>query len=322
MSRTLARLLVAGLVLAAGSTVFTQTPPSLTFEVASINPVPPITAAQIQSGNARMGMTVNDARVDIGYMSVANLLPIAFAVKPYQIAGLAPGVNDQRFDIRATLPKGATREQVPEMLRAMLTERFGLVVHREKREMPVYGLTVGKDGPKLREAAPEVVEAPKEPGPGDVVIGSGDSQIRLSRAASGTAMTVSSPQTGRMLISMGENGALRMTIARVTMPGLAEMLTSLAGRPVLDMTGLGGTYEVDLEIATADLLNLARSSGLASTLGPLGGLSASAPGDAASDPGSGSIFKAVQSLGLKLDSQKSPIEVVVVDRVEKNPTAN
>ena len=79
MSRTLARLVVAGLVLAAGSTVFTQTPPSLSFEVASINPAPPITAAQIQSGNARVGMTVNDARVDIGYMSVANLLPVAFA---------------------------------------------------------------------------------------------------------------------------------------------------------------------------------------------------------------------------------------------------
>jgi uncharacterized protein (TIGR03435 family) len=110
-----------------------QTPPA--FEVASIKPAPPITtiAAQIQSGKIHVGMTIDAARVDIGFMSLADLIRVAYRVKPYQISG-PDWMREERFDIVAKLPDGASTDQVPEMLQALLAERFNLKVHRESKE--------------------------------------------------------------------------------------------------------------------------------------------------------------------------------------------
>jgi uncharacterized protein (TIGR03435 family) len=128
------RIALAALILVVPALAFTQTPAApLSFEVAVIKPAETITAATIASGKLHVGMNVEGSRVDIGYMSLADLIPLAFNLKPYQISG-PDWMGAQRFDILAKMPEGATKEQVPEMLQALLAERFQLKVHRENRE--------------------------------------------------------------------------------------------------------------------------------------------------------------------------------------------
>src|SRR2546429_365273 len=126
-----------GTLLAAS--VYAQQP---AFEVASIRSAAPI-QSQITSGKMHVGMKVDAARVDIGYLSLADLLPLAFQVKPYQISGPS-WMSTERFDIVATIPEGASKDQVPQMLQALLAERFKLTFHRESKERPIYALAVGK----------------------------------------------------------------------------------------------------------------------------------------------------------------------------------
>src|SRR2546423_10253566 len=112
---TIAALLLIP-ILALGQTA----PASLSFDVASIKPAEPITAA-IAAGRLHVGMTVKGNTVDIGFMSLAELIPMAFKLKQYQVSG-PDWLASQRFDILAKMPGGATQDQVPEMLQALLAE--------------------------------------------------------------------------------------------------------------------------------------------------------------------------------------------------------
>ena len=105
MSRTLARLVVAGLVLAAGSTVFTQIA-AISLVRSRIHQSGPADHPQRRSNpvTARVGMTVNDARVDIGYMSSGNAASGRIPASSPTRSPARTDMNDQRFDIRATLP--------------------------------------------------------------------------------------------------------------------------------------------------------------------------------------------------------------------------
>src|SRR5581483_8491497 len=93
--------------------------------------------------------SVNGTRVDIRFMSLYQLIVRAYRVKLYQLSG-PNWMHAQRFDITARLPEGRSRDQVPQMLKAMLAERFNLSIHCETREQPICALVVGKSGPKLR----------------------------------------------------------------------------------------------------------------------------------------------------------------------------
>src|SRR6266513_2944286 len=97
----------------------------LAFEVASIRSAEPITPAMIQAGKMHVGMKIDAGKVDIGFFSLRELIPLAYEVKPFQLTG-PDWLSAQRFDILAKLPEGATKEQVPAMLRALLEERFKL----------------------------------------------------------------------------------------------------------------------------------------------------------------------------------------------------
>ena len=120
----------------------------LEFEVVSIKPVPPPTPETLRSGAFRMAFKVDGALLQISGYSPVQLLMAAFRVQLFQVD--APGfARDERFEIQATLPAGATREQVPEMLQAMLADRFKLAYHRETREYQMAVLTIGKSGMKL-----------------------------------------------------------------------------------------------------------------------------------------------------------------------------
>jgi uncharacterized protein (TIGR03435 family) len=288
-----------------------------------------------------IGMNIDGARVDIGGMPIMALLPQVFRVKQYQISGAGtqarPGLgsgmdfmNTDRWDILAKLPDGATEDQVPDMLLALLVDRFKLAYHRENKELAVYALVVGKGGSKLKDTSAEP-DAPLADLPGATVINSGNGQqVRINqeggRGGGRGGATISSPQFGTMKMQMGEDGAMHLEAARITMAGLAELLTSFVDRPVLDMTEMKGAYQVTLDLSMQDIMAAAQASG-AMGRGGFGGPGGGAPGanvtvPTASDPSGGAIFSAIQKLGLKLDARKAPVETIVVDHLEKAPTEN
>ena len=303
------------LVLAAGAAMGqTPAPPLPAFEVASVKPAAPLNRGQLLSGQGHVGMKIDAARVDIGSMSLADLIRVAYRVKPYQISG-PDWMASERFDVLAKLPEGASREQVPEMLQALLAERFKLTVHRESKEYAVYALVVGKSGPKLKEAAPDA-EVPASV-PGDV-----NPQIRVNGRGEGMSVEISGGGIGTAHMSMGPNGNMRLEAPKMSMPALAETLSRFFDRPVVDLTELKGSYQVTLDLSLEDLRNAGRNAGLLAP-GMGGGRDGARPAaDAASDPGGASIFAAVQQLGLRLEPRKTPVDLIVIDHMERNPTEN
>src|SRR5262249_44672616 len=97
-------------------------------------------------------VTVTGSRVDIHYISLHQLILLAYRIKPYQLSG-PDWMRAQRFDVAAKMPDGRGKEKLPEILKAMLEERFQLKVHRNTREQPVYALVVGKNGARLRASS-------------------------------------------------------------------------------------------------------------------------------------------------------------------------
>ena len=302
-----------GLVLAAGAALGQAPGPGPAFEVASVKPAAPLDRSQMRSGQMHVGMKVDAARVDIGSMSLADLIRVAYRVKAYQVSG-PDWMASERFDVLAKLPEGASREQVPEMLQALLAERFKLTVHLESKEHAVYALVVGKNGPKLKESAPDA-DAPAG-------VGSAALDVSVSGRGENTQVSISGGPIGTAHMSMGPNGTMRLEAPKMTMAALADTLSRFFDRPVVDLTELKGTYQVALDLSMEDLRNAARTLGM---IGPgmgAGRGGAQPPADAASDPAGLSIFAAVQQLGLKLEPRKVGIDLVVVDHLEKTPTEN
>src|SRR5580658_2632420 len=126
----------------------------LRFEVASVKTAEPLTVNSVMSGGMNLGMTLDNAIVNIKSMSIAEMMRYAYQVKPYQVTG-PEWFSAERYSIVAKMTEGATRDQVPQMMQALLAERFKLAFHRETKELPVYALTVMKTGLKLKESAPE-----------------------------------------------------------------------------------------------------------------------------------------------------------------------
>ena len=234
-----------------------QTPASgLAFEVASIKLAPPINPAMIMSGQMHIGMKVDGDRVDIGSLSLADLIRIAYNVKPYQVTG-PDWMGAQRFDVMAKLPEGATKEQVPEMLQALLAERFKLTIHRETKEHGVYALVVAKGGSKLKESPPDVEPAvPAAPGAATGMSISGNIQGK------GIVVSGAPGQTGAMRMTMGEGGTMRMESSKMTVAALTDLLSPMIDRPVVDMTELKGHYEVALELSMDTMRAMAAKSGM------------------------------------------------------------
>jgi uncharacterized protein (TIGR03435 family) len=127
--------------------------------------------------------------------------------------------------------------------------------------------------------------------------------------------TLVAPEIGTTRIVPSQDG-IRMEIGRLSMPRFADMLTPMVDRPVVDMTDLKGNYQVALDLPMDALLNVARLAGIAPNA------LVGARGAQASDPSSSAIFSSVQQLGLRLESRRAPVEFIVIDSVEKMPTAN
>lgn len=308
----MSKAFLAGVILAAAS-LTAQTP---AFEVASIKPSQPVTPAMVQSGKLHMGMKIDAARVDIGYFGLMQLICKAYDVKAYQVSGPNWLTAGQKFDIVASLPQGATKEQVPQMLRALLADRFKLKLRQETKETPVYAMVVGKGGLKMKESAPAPVADPDAP----KTAATGSNSVSISQTKGGA--TVSDGEGTQQKMSMGADGkSMHLEITHVTTAKLAESLSPMVDRPIVDLTGLTGYYDLGLDIAMADLMNAARAQGAAVPASAPGGSTSGNPADAASDSG-GSVFTAIQAAGLKLEPRKSPLAMVVIESVEKMPTEN
>jgi len=328
-------LTTAALLAVTATALLAQAPaPAPEFEVASIKPSPPIEPQKIMAGTMHIGMSIDAARVDIGSLSLADLIRTAYRMKPYQVIG-PDWMAGQRYDIMAKMPEGASPDKVPEMLQALLADRFKLTSHRESKELPAYALIVGKNGSKLKEADPE--PAPKPPADpaappqkGVLTVGSADGPMRIEPSADRKGATISNAQFGQMKVSVGEGGMMRMEFSRISMAKLAETLSRFAGKPVIDMTELKGNYQVALDLSMMEVAGMARAAGMGMGMGGGmmggpgggGGDAPRGPAEAASTPGGASIFSAIQALGLKMDSRKLPIETLVIDHIEKTPTDN
>ena len=278
-----------------------QTP---AFEVASVKTaadpgrVPMICLVPCSPGER---LTVEGNRVDIRYMSLSRLILIAYRLKTYQLSG-PDWMKAQRFDILAKIPDGGSKDQVPEMLQALLADRFKLTIHREKKEQPVYALVVGKSGPKLQPAAADA-DAPLPNTPGGRGLYTQDGEAYVD--ANGNASVVGGP-LGPMRAGRGADGGMKMDLLKITMPALAELLRPHEDHPVIDMTNLPGTYRFTFEVVPP------------AASGDGGGSGGDPPHDIFAD----ALFQALDKAGLKLEKSRAPVATVIVDRLEKTPTEN
>jgi uncharacterized protein (TIGR03435 family) len=271
------------------------------FEVASVKLSEPITPELVNSGRLHIGVNIDSKSVRISQFSLYDLTTLAYQVKPHQLSGPS-WMPTVRYDIQAKLPEGATRGQVPAMLQTLLAERFGLKIHRETREFRVYGLVVAKGGARVTPSAPDD-EAPSPPGGplrGGVAVGAGGAMAHVS-------------PDGNQRITPGAAGNLHVENKKMTMAGLASAVARYCDLPVVDMTEIKGTYDLEFDVSGDEVRSAARAHGAV--------IRTPAEGEA-SDPSGVSLSSSLQKLGLKLEPRKAPFEVIIVDHVEKVPTQN
>jgi uncharacterized protein (TIGR03435 family) len=254
------------------------------FEVVSVKPN--------KSDSMQMRIAMTPDGISMSGVVLHMMLREAFGVSNDRIIGEPGWVNSARFDIEAKV----AAEDVPAlkdlrpaqwfaMMLPVFQERFGLKFHHETRDLTVYTLMVAKGGLKVKEADPNNTYANGFHPPGG---GNG---------------------AGIMRMMPGEFIGQGIAIA-----GLVRQLSMVIGATVVDKTGLTGKYDIDLKWEPDE------GAG-AMMRGPVGG--GPPPADAPAAEGTGpSVFTAVQEqLGLKLEPQKTPVDVIVIDHIEQ-PTEN
>lgn len=249
--------------------------PAAEFEVASIRPANP-DQGLINATTPSLNVA-GDRYLRFGQITLRDLIMLAYGVGARQIEGPGflngtPEAPADRFDIAAKVPAGATPEQVPLMLRALLAERYHLSLHRESKTIQIYALEAGKGGTKMKES-------PKEGAEGAA------NEARCTRS-----------------FAEREGATLAAVCTRMTAADIAQQVQALApgyfrDGPVVDLSGLKGVYDFKLEWISAGQANNG------------------SPGP--------SMLDAVQDqLGLKLERRKQPMEVLIVDKLDRMPTDN
>jgi uncharacterized protein (TIGR03435 family) len=234
-----------------------------TFEVATIKPSNPDFQGKLFTVKGREVLTLGTTLTD--------LITFAYNVHTRQITGGQPWMESDKYDITGRpVAEGTPNDrQLREMIRTLLEERFKLTIHRDKRDMPAYAITVGANPPKL-------------------------------------ARNETNPNGLPALLFKGL-GVLPAINA--SMSDFARVLQgAVLDRPVIDRTGLQGRFDFTLNWTPDE--SQFRSMGV--RVPP-------PPQDGSGPPG---LFTAMQEqLGLRLESVTAPVEVIVIDRVER-PTEN
>jgi uncharacterized protein (TIGR03435 family) len=282
----------------------------LEFEVASVKPSADGPGAD---GLCRGGPGNGDPALFIcRYVELKRIVQRAFGLRPFQI--VAPDwTQNQRFDIQARVPPGATKEQFEAMLQNLLIERFHLAFHREPRETARYELLVAEGGPKLKEAQDTAApQDPASPNPGERPGPMAREDMPLDK--DGYPIINTGPDLGATLRRV--NGRTRFYQPHGPVEGLLPMLEMTLDKPVVDATGLKGTYEIEMHWVGEPLIGGQMRTAMAQARANTG---------LPSDPGPGgpTIQQALRDqLGLKLELKKGPVETLVVDRVDRVPTEN
>jgi uncharacterized protein (TIGR03435 family) len=285
-------ILKVSALLAAAAGLFAQVSPQ--FEVASIRPSAPMAAG------SQAGVRIDKGQFRATGLALRDYVMMAYELKSYQVEG-PDWLPSERFDVQATIagiPEGQTlnNKSLAAMVRPLLSERFALRAHHTQKDFPIYALVQMKDGILAREAPQDAAES-------TVAIGGSGSEkgtfINLGRGSS---------------FAMGSN---RIEMKKVSMSSVADILARFLDRPVMDQTGLSSTYDVPLEMTPEDFqalsIRAAVSAGV--TLPPQAlKLLESASGD--------SLHQALAKLGLKLESKKAPLNVLVIDSVNRSPSEN
>ena len=246
------------------------------------------------------GLGFRAGRFSAENITLQQILTSAYELQAYEIFGGPDWVTSDRFDIAATMPPSPTvlddlnaRARNRRLIRALLAERFNLVVHEERREMPVYTLVMARPdrrlGQRLRPFEGECGEPSKLGPPPNATFG----------------MPTSDPSKGPQWC-MAFTGMGRLSAQGTPLSDLTMLLARLPAvrRRVLDRTGLTGRFDFDLEWTPL--------------VAPPGAVAPGVPPDAAGP----TLFTALQEqLGLKLESTKETVSVLVIDSVNR-PSPN
>ena len=173
------------------------------------------------------------------------------------------------------------------MQQNLLAERFKMTFHHEQREAPSYDLVVAKNGAKMKEAEPPPPEDPDAPKP---------AAAPPARKVDKDGFPILAP--GRQWNAAMDGNRWTQRVTDASMGNFARYLANMVGQPVNDATGLKGKYDFILKWIGY-------------------------PGRPIDDDSGPNIFEALQAqLGLKLESKKTMVDVLVIDHIEKTPTEN
>ena len=283
------------ILLVAGAWFGQNTRPA--FEVASIRPSVNATRQAVAAAGHTDG-----AQFRIGGLTIRDYISLGYSVKLNQISG-PDWITTDRYDIAATLPDGTGPDQVPAMMQRLLEDRFELKTHREKKDFPVYALRPSSAGLKMTEVPPDPGREPSET----------KVPQTFTRQGSGRGISVDLGQGSSF--NFANN---RFEAKKVTMASLASMIERFLDRPVVDFTAVNGLYDVEFDLNPDDyrvmLIRAATAAGLVMSPDSLRAV------DASSAPAS--LFEGLAKFGLKLETQRAPLDVLVVDSVRKTPTEN
>ena len=255
-----------GALLLTVAALLAQTEVRPAFEVALVKPARP-------EGGAVGLFTYPGGRIKASQSPLEYLIMEAFDIESFQVSGGPRWLREDRYDIEAkppsssksakaepTSPKTPPNDEQRLMLQTLLADRFQLKYHREIREGPVYLLVRNNKALKLHDAEDKSEYVWAGGIQGGAIDGDGIAGINIS------------------------------------MPQLAKRLSQYLHRPVLDKTGLAGSFDFKFEYES-HLVDDSRPDVISS------------------------IFASIQGIGLKLESAKGPVETIVIYHVEK-PSAN
>lgn len=267
------------------------TEPMPSFEVASVKKSSPDAR-----GSTTLGMRPGGRFTATG-MPLTGLITMAYGIQRFQLIGGPAWINSDRFDINAVaedVPVGPAPSGTPNrmqlLLRSLLEDRFALVVHVETRELPVWHLVLARSDGRLGERLhPSAVDC--------------QTIIAERKARGGPPPQL--PKPGEKP-QCGMGGGPGSIIAGGTpLPSLAAMLANMLQRPVYDRTGLTGAFDYDLEFTPDQIPQPPQWA-------------PPPPGFTFPSPDGPSLMTALEEqLGLKLESTRGPVEVVVIDSVEQ-----
>jgi len=265
------------------------TPPVGTpaFEVASIKPNDS-KDFRVMPPQIRPGGSLAFRNMPV-YLIVTQAYNLPF-FSPQRVSGGPAWMTSERFDIDAkpgagAIPAGLSEakrnEKVMLMIQLLLKERFKMKAHWETRQLPVYAITASKNGLKLRPAKVEKNDCPE----------------------------LSSPERNCHMFQGGQGQGVHGKT--VNMSDLVNGLENFTDRPLIDRTDFKGLFDIDTEGWVP----------MRSRLPPTPGTEPSAEDRAFADSSRPTLQQVLDKVGLRLDSTKGPVQVLVIDHIER-PSEN